>query len=167
VAQGQHARTSRSSARERKAWWQTTHTATLRALRAGGALVQTRQHAHWWCTVTTSSGDTTKRDRIRDLNDRCRTALGIGARVVQTAGVAALPVALQSRVREAVETFDAFTPHNDPHGEHDCAILDVAGVGRVIFKIAYYDQSLRYHSEDASSATLTRRVLTIMLAHEY
>jgi len=110
--------------------------------------------------------DTAKRDRVRDLNDRCRTALGIGARVVQTQGISALDDALQSRVREAVETFSAFTPDNDPYGEHDCAVVVVEGL-RVIWKIDYYDRNFEYASDDPSDPAQTRRVLTIMLASEY
>lgn len=105
-------------------------------------------------------------ERIRDLNDRCRTALGIGARVVQTTGVAALPARTQSRIREAVETFDRFTPDNDPHGEHDFGSFEVDGE-KVFFKIDYYDPTLTMHSEDAADPARTTRVLTIMLASEY
>jgi hypothetical protein len=110
--------------------------------------------------------ETEKRDRVRDLNDRCRTALGIGARVVQTQGISALGDRQQSRIREAVETFSAFTPDNDPYGEHDCAVVDVEGL-RVIWKIDYYDLKYEFASDDPSDPAQTRRVLTIMLASEY
>lgn len=103
---------------------------------------------------------------IRELNDQCRQALGIGARIVQTAGIAALPAETRSRIREAVETFDDFTPANDPYGEHDCALLEVEGL-RVIWKIDYYDPTFTMHSENPARPELTRRVLTIMLASEY
>jgi hypothetical protein len=36
-----------------------------------------------------------------------------------------------------------------------------------VWKIDYYDQSLSAHSPNPSDETLTRRVLTIMLAEEY
>ena len=36
-----------------------------------------------------------------------------------------------------------------------------------MFKIDYYDAGMRGHSPDAAESTLTRRVLTIMLAEEY
>jgi len=110
--------------------------------------------------------ETTQAARIRELNDQCRTALGIGARVVQTEGINALPSRTQSKIREAVETFKAFTKDNDPHGEHDCAIIEVEGE-RVIWKIDYYDPTFTMHSEDAADPSITRRVLTIMLASEY
>ena len=69
-------------------------------------------------------------------------------------------------IREKVETFDAFTPDNDPHGEHDFALLQVAGQN-VMFKIDYYDRGMTGGSEDPSDANLTCRVLTILLASEY
>src|SRR4029450_2590868 len=108
----------------------------------------------------------TKTERIRELNDRCRTALGIGARVVQTQGISALPWQTQSKIREPVETFDEFTPANDPHGEHDFGSVEVEGQ-RVFWKIDYYDPTLTQHSEDAGDPALTRRRLTIIVAPEY
>jgi hypothetical protein len=110
---------------------------------------------------------TPDRERIRILNDQCRTALGVyGTRVVQTAGVGNLSAATQSAIREAIETFDAFTPANDPYGEHDFGRVVVHGI-RVFWKIDYYDHTLTQHSADAADPTQTTRVLTIMLAEEY
>ena len=51
---------------------------------------------------------------IAALNDLCRRAMGLGGRVFQTAGISFLPPKDQSAIREKVETFDAFTPANDP-----------------------------------------------------
>jgi hypothetical protein len=55
--------------------------------------------------------DTTTR-KIAELNDLCRTAMGVAGRLVQTAGINALPLFDQSAIREKVETFNAFTPDN-------------------------------------------------------
>ena len=55
---------------------------------------------------------------------------------------------------------------NDPYGEHDFGLIEVAG-HRVMFKIDYYDLSLCGHSADPADPLMTRRVLTIMLAGEY
>jgi hypothetical protein len=63
------------------------------------------------------ASDTT--NKIAELNDLCRKARGIAGRLVQTSGINALPLADQSPIREKVETFDAFTPDNDPCGERD------------------------------------------------
>ena len=104
--------------------------------------------------------------QVARLNDRCRTALGIGAKVLQTQGISALPSGTQSKIREAVETFDDWTPGNDPHGEHDFGAVEVDG-HKVFWKIDYYDPTYQWRSEEPCDPTVTRRVLTIMLAEEY
>ena len=107
----------------------------------------------------------TRTERIRALNDRLRTT-GEGGNVVITRGLAALDAETLRKIMAAVQCFDRFTPDNDPYGEHDCAITDVAGE-RVMFKIDYYDRAMQGHSPDESDPTVTTRVLTIMLASEY
>lgn len=104
--------------------------------------------------------------RIALLNDLCRTALGVGGRLVQTPGVAALSAADQSAIREHVERFDAFTPDNDPYQERDFGAFD-CGAHRIFWKIDYYDRAGAAGSEDPSDPAQTLRVLTIMLASEY
>ena len=66
----------------------------------------------------------------------------------------------------AVAGFDAFTPDNDPHGEHDCAMVD-AGPERVLFKIDYYGKDMFHHSPDPADEAVTFRAMTVMLAEEY
>ena len=110
------------------------------------------------------TNDTMK--RIAELNDLCRTAMGVAGRLVQTCGISALPPADQSAIREKVETFDAFTEDNDPHGEHDFGAFEHNGE-RIFRKIDYYDPTLSTGSEDSSDRKQTVRVLTIMLASEY
>ena len=102
--------------------------------------------------------------RIRDLNDAFRKSM-VGD-VVITHGVAGLPSDVQAMAIRKVATFDAFTPDNDPHGEHDFASFDVAGQ-KVFWKIDYYDPRLEFGSDDPGDAAKIRRVLTIMLAEEY
>jgi len=104
--------------------------------------------------------------RIASLNDLARHAMGVGCRVVQTPGIAALPSEEQSAIREKVETFSDFTPDNDPHGERDFGVFEHDGK-RVFWKIDYYDPTLTKGSEDPSDPKRTVRVLTIMLASEY
>ena len=51
----------------------------------------------------------------------------------------ALPPTDQSAIREKVETFDAFTPDNDPHGERDFGAFEHNGQrfsGRLIITTA-------------------------------
>lgn len=109
--------------------------------------------------------DETKVGRIRHLNDllRCK---GIGGQVMITAGLDALGLTVVIRVLDAVIAFQDFNGDNDPHGEHDCAILSVGDL-RILWKIDYFDRTLTYHSPDPSDPAATSRVLTIMLAHEY
>jgi hypothetical protein len=104
--------------------------------------------------------------RIAELNDLCRKAPGVAGQPFQTSGIDALPSGDQSAIREKVETFDAFTPDNDPYGERDFGAFEHNGQ-RVFWKIDYYDRTLTRGSEDASDPSETVRVLTIMLASEY
>jgi hypothetical protein len=104
--------------------------------------------------------------KIAELNDLARTAMGVASRLVQTQGICALPQADQSAIREKVETFDAFTADNDPHGERDFGAFEHNGE-RIFWKIDYYDTTLSMGSEDPSDPRQTIRVLTIMLASEY
>lgn len=120
-------------------------------------------------------------ERIARLNDRARQAIGLACVAVATEGFRSLPEAEQSRVRELVETYDSFTPDNDPYGERDFGAIYRDADGRwstgypvqgkptekVFWKIDAYDRALRFGSEDLANPAVTRRVLTIMLASEY
>ena len=103
--------------------------------------------------------------RIRELNDQLRTRM-CGGLVHMTNGVAALGLAAVNAIFAAVSTFAAFSEVNDPHGEHDCAVMEVED-HRIIWKIDYYDRSRSHHSPDAADPKVTLRVLTVMLAGEY
>ena len=120
--------------------------------------------------------------RIARLNDLARSAMGVACTAVATVGFRSLPDADQSRVRELIETFDAFTEDNDPHGERDFGTIYQLGDGhwtterprvrddereRVFWKLDYYDRDMRFASEDPADPARTRRVLTIMLSDEY
>lgn len=65
---------------------------------------------------------------------------------------------------QAVRAYDRFDEDSDPWHEHDFGRLDWYG-DSVIWKIDYYDQSLTYWEDPAS--TKCRRVITIMLASDY
>jgi hypothetical protein len=102
---------------------------------------------------------------IRKLNDQFRQSLR-GGMLVMTAGVIALGQDRQLKILEAVSKFDRFDENNDPYGEHDFGALEVAGE-RLFFKIDYYDHDLSAHSPDPADPSVTKRLLTIMLADEY
>lgn len=104
-------------------------------------------------------------ERIRALNDRLRQTARGGA-IYITRGVADLELPTLRRIFEAVVEFDAFGQDNDPHGEHDCAVIALGGLV-VIWKIDYFDRAMTGLSPDPADSSVTRRVLTIMLAHEY
>jgi Protein of unknown function (DUF3768) len=105
-------------------------------------------------------------NRIAELNDLARTAMGVAGKLIQTAGICALPPEDQSRIREKVERFDSFTNDNDPYGEHDFGSIEHNG-NRIFWKIDYYDKTLEFGSKDPADPGKTTRVLTIMLAEEY
>ena len=102
---------------------------------------------------------------IRDLNDAFRRSF-IGGRVMTTAAVAAMTEEQRAKVFECVRSFEAFTPDNDPHGEHDFGSFEVSGQ-KLFWKIDYYDAAMEFGSEDPADPSKTTRVLTVMLASEY
>ena len=107
-----------------------------------------------------------RRATIARLNDSFR-ASGEDGWVFLSRGVAALPIAAKDEVIRAVRLFDAFTPDNDPYGEHDCAVL-AAGGERIIWKIDYYPRDRSRQSDpDPADPGTAMRVMTIMLAEEY
>jgi hypothetical protein len=83
-----------------------------------------------------------------------------------TAGVSELGVAFSHQALALVRRFDAFTPDNDPHGEHDFGSFTHQG-RKLFWKIDYYDKACEFGSEDPADPSKTTRVLTIMLAEEY
>jgi hypothetical protein len=120
--------------------------------------------------------------RIARLNDRARQAMGLACTAYVTVGFRSLPEADQSRVRELIETYDAFDEDGDPHGERDFGAIYKLACGRwtterpkvredererVFWKLDYYDRDLQFGSDDPANPAITRRVLTIMLADEY
>lgn len=105
--------------------------------------------------------------KIAELNDFARTAMGVASRVYFTPGITALPPIDQSAIRERVETFDDFTPDNNPYGERDFGVFD-HGDQRIFWKIDYYAKNdLDRGSDHPEDPAQTTRVLTILLADEY
>ena len=101
--------------------------------------------------------------RIAALNDHARQTF-MECRVIITVGVEALEDV--DAILRQVQLFNAFTPDNDPYGEHDFGAIRYQGQ-TIFWKIDYYDLDLHMHSPDPSDETVTARVLTIMLAEEY
>jgi hypothetical protein len=107
----------------------------------------------------------TKTARIRALNDELRQNFTQGF-AVMTPGIAALGPEAVARIVKTIAVFDDFCHANDPHQEHDFGAFEADG-HRVFFKIDYYDNTLTCHSPDASDPSVTKRVITVMLAEEY
>lgn len=102
---------------------------------------------------------------IRVLNDRLRT-YHIGGRIMLTSGVNTLEPNTVRKIIRAITQFTDFNERNDPHSEHDCAIMEVNNLS-IMWKIDYYDETLTQHSPDPSDPNVTVRILTVMLADEY
>ena len=103
--------------------------------------------------------------RIRALNDRLRRT-GVGGMIMQTSGVHDLGEDVVTHVAQAVMKFDDFTANNDPYQEHDFGAVEV-DKHRIFWKIDYYGNDMESGSPDPADPSITKRVLTIMLASEY
>ncbi|WP_131114790.1 DUF3768 domain-containing protein [Lichenihabitans psoromatis] len=106
-----------------------------------------------------------KAERIRALNDECRTS-NTARTLVLTRGVAALSASLHRQIIAALARFDRFDADNDPYGEHDFGAFTIDD-HRLFFKIDTYDRSCLHHSPDPADPAVTCRVITLMLANEY
>ena len=108
-----------------------------------------------------------KTHQIRTLNDELRHNLSRNSELAfMTPGVAALGHEAVERIVKTVAVYDDFCHANDPHEEHDFGSFEAEGK-TIFFKIDYYDLSLSVHSPDPADRSVTRRVITIMLADEY
>ena len=104
-------------------------------------------------------------EQIRALNDQLRLNLSTGLAVITT-GVAALGPEAVDRIVKTISVFDDFCHANDPHQEHDFGAFEAEGES-VFFKIDYFDNDLSCLSPDPTDPTVTKRVITVMLASEY
>jgi hypothetical protein len=97
--------------------------------------------------------------KIAQLNDAFRQS---GQGIVITPGIQAMNNV--PGLIAAVQTFDSFTPDNDPYGEHDFGSIEWEKQ-KTFWKVDYYDQDLKYGEDPLSPECW--RVLTVMLASEY
>ncbi|MRI55358.1 DUF3768 domain-containing protein [Methylobacterium sp. DB1607] len=102
---------------------------------------------------------------IRRLNDALRQQL-TGGRLMLTPGVSQLAPLDRLAVLNLMRDFSAFSPDNDPHGEHDFGSVEHRGT-RYFWKVDYYDLQMAMHSPDPADPAVTVRVLTLMRADEY
>ena len=114
-----------------------------------------------------STSPVSRVERIRALNDNLRQNISRGCgHAVMTTGIAALGAEAVARIVKTIEVYDDFCHANDPHQEHDFGSFEADG-HTIFFKIEYYDKDLKYYSPDPTDPTVTKRVITIMLAEEY
>lgn len=85
-----------------------------------------------------------------------------------TSAVSALPDEEMQALFMEVQTFEEFTPDNDPYREHDFGAIEFRG-NTWFWKIDYFKRGSEYTlgSDDPSNSDETERVLTIMRADEY
>ena len=109
--------------------------------------------------------------QIAKLNDRARSGFDPSARIMFTRGCldafcnGDTPSGLVAQA-ELIKTMRRHRFEEDTYGERDFGAFTFRGE-KVFFKIDYYDLSLSGHSPDPSDPSVTRRVITIMLAEEY
>ena len=113
----------------------------------------------------TGTNFTQHTQQIAELNDRVRREPRPGE-ILATQGVTALGMAAVAVILRQLAAFDRFDAGNDPHGEHDFGVIEVADV-RVFWKIDYYDLSLTEGCATPWDDDTCQRVLTLMLPQEY
>jgi len=121
-------------------------------------------------TTAKPAGADARLEQIARLNDRTRLGLDRTARVVITRnclarlaeGAPEEPIVLQARLMAAFRhcTFSEDSP------ERDFAAIEFLG-RKVWMKIDYYDAAMEFGSEDPADASVTTRVMTILLPEDY
>ena len=113
----------------------------------------------------------TRAEQIARLNDRARMGLDCTALITFTRGFRAAfcgddtPGGILAQA-EALKAIRGHVFKTDAHGERDFGELEFRG-RRVWFKIDCYAANLEYGSDDPADASITRRVVTIMLPEDY
>lgn len=87
-------------------------------------------------------------------------------KIVLSKEVSELNTTDKMKVLRLVKEFDTFTQDDDPYKEHDFGAFDYKDI-KYFWKIDYYDNDLKFHSEDKLNAEKTIKVLTVMKASEY
>ena len=110
-------------------------------------------------------------ERVAELNDKLRDKIlyanPIKDKINMTKGISELTSQQQLYILNRVKNFKDFNKGDNPHGERDFGAFNNEEDIKIFWKIDYYDNDLKYHSEDKSDPDKTTRVLTIMLASEY
>ena len=109
-------------------------------------------------------------DLIASDNDKLRQSIfnSLGKnKLVLSNDVSQLNLIDGIEVLKLVREFKTFNRgEDDPYGEHDFGSFDFKDIN-YFWKIDYYDNDLKFHSEDKLNAEKTIKVLTVMKASEY
>ena len=122
-------------------------------------------------------------EKIAKLNDQLRAQIlnahtgfstAFKSKIVFSHDVSKMSEEDQKEILEIVRDYKTFSEDNNPHGEKDFGAFNFCSNDsiyetpeRYFWQINYYDNDLKYHSDDATDSSKTTRVLTIMKASEY
>src|SRR3954451_16088474 len=106
-----------------------------------------------------------KSELVGHFNDELRRNLTAGG-AFMTLGVAALGPEIAERILDAIMLYNGFCAENDPWQERDFGTLKIDHHS-IFWKIDYFSKDMTEASPDPSDPSVTKRILTIMLAEEY
>ncbi|MGK7919794.1 MAG: DUF3768 domain-containing protein [Trichodesmium sp.] len=103
---------------------------------------------------------------VAKLNDRFRNGDKSLGEYRMSRQVLALPRKKQKELFKEIQEFSAFTPENDPKGEHNMGNVTIDGV-QYTWKIDYLDTSMIMLSDAPEDINRTTRVLLVIRSDEY
>lgn len=109
--------------------------------------------------------DIPRAEQIAQLNDKLRTT-GRGGSIYFTRTIVESTSISPAAIMQALASYDAFDPDNDPHGERDFGDIEVDGIS-VFWKIDYYAPGMEFGSDDPADPAKCVRVLTVMLPEDW
>ncbi len=106
-------------------------------------------------------------EAIAQLNDTLRQR-GEGGTIMVTRNVLHLPGFDPAALQTALAEYQGFCVDSDPHGERDFGDLTLFGAS-LLWKVDYFASysNFQFGSDDPADPSITKRVLTVMLAEEW
>ena len=99
--------------------------------------------------------------KIRELNDEFRKN-GQPENIYLSLAVVQIKEPLFKQLLEKIKSFSNFTPKNDPDGDHRTGGFKI-GMHNVEWVIDYYDLDEDDESPDPSNASVTTRIMNVVL----
>lgn len=115
--------------------------------------------------IATICSSVPRAERIARLNDQLRK-VRIGGNIMITSGVKRINGFDADALTKALADYSEFDSDGDPHGERDFGCMTLWGHD-LLWKVDYYDTDLKFGSDDPADASVTSRVLTVLLASEW